>query len=111
MVVTTVHLGFDIVAYPVDKVNLEERFPADKVPYHALVCKVRVCLPVQYVVNRRLGGTPRHPLLFVLPHQIAVLARQLTVLGNYKGNVFSSSVFPTLVIRLYNHAILSISYN
>lgn len=93
MMVSSVHLNFQIVAYPVDKVNLKERLATNKVPYHASL--LHVSLMVENVVNSLLRHLPRHALLGVLANKIAILAGELAVLGDDESDVLRLSILPT----------------
>ena len=88
MVVPTIQLDFDIVAYFVDKLYLKERFAADEVPHHRLVSEIGVGLMVEHIVDEGLRHLPGHPFLHVLAHKVAVFAGQLAVLGDDEGDAF-----------------------
>lgn len=93
VVVQFEHAGLEVVANLVDKFNLQEWFPTDEVPYYAFLAELR--LTAQHIVNKCLRRLPRHPLLNVLPHQIAILASQLAVLSDNEGNAFRPSFLPS----------------
>lgn len=80
------HLCLQVVTNPVDEVYLEERLTADEVPHYALLRHLR--LMVEDVVNGLPSHLEGHPLFRVLPHEVAVLASQLTVLGDNEGDAF-----------------------
>lgn len=54
----------------------------------------------QDIVYSLFRHIPRHALFLVLTHQIAILAGQLTVLGDNKGDGFSHSLLPGARILL-----------
>lgn len=99
MVVSSVHLNFQIVAYAVDKVYLKERLTTNKVPYHALL--LHVSLMVENVVNSLFRHLPRHALLSVLANKIAILAGELAVLGDDESDVLRHTRLPTFVTLPY----------
>ena len=88
MVVPTIQLDFDIVAYFVDKLYLKERLAANEVPHHRLISEIGVCFMVEHIVDEGLGHLPGHPFLHVLAHKVAVFAGQLAVLGYDESDVF-----------------------
>lgn len=78
VVIPSVHLRLQIVTDLVYQFYLQERLAADEVPRHRFLSKF--LLAVENIVNSLLGHLPRHSLLRVLAHQVAVLAGQLAVL-------------------------------
>lgn len=95
MVVAAEHLGLEIVAYAVDKLDFEERLSADEVPYHRLFGEV--VLMVENIVDCRLGHVPRHALLLVLAHKIAIPACKLAILRDDEGDSLSSPNLPSVL--------------
>ena len=89
MVIPAVHLHLQIVADSVNQVNLQKRLAADEVPDDTLFPEL--IFSVQDIVNGLLRHLPGHPLLRVLPHEEAILASQLTVLRNDKGDVLGNT--------------------
>ena len=89
VVVQPEHLGLEIVANLVDQFYLQKRLATDKVPHHALLGEV--LLVPQDIVDSGLGRLPRHPLLLVLAHQVAILASQLAVLRYNKRDVLGNA--------------------
>lgn len=99
MVIPAVHLHLEIVANLIYQINLKERLPADKVPYDALLAEI--LFVVKDIVNSRLRYLPRHTFLCVFPHQVTVLARQLTVLCDNERDALCHSIAPTIVDAFY----------
>ena len=100
------HLHLQVVADAVDKFYFEERFSADEVENHRLGVEYVVMLVVEDVVDGRFCHLPRHPLLLVLSHQVAIFAGQLAVLGHDKRDALGHSRLPTLFILFYFHQII-----
>ena len=86
------HLRLQIIADTVNQLDFQKRLTADKVPHHARFGEVGFM--TQNVVNRHLRRFPRHALLLVLPHQVAVLASQLAVLRHNKRDILRNSRLP-----------------
>ena len=99
MMIAAEHLLLQVIANLVYEVNLEERLAPDEVPHHALL--LEVILMVEDIVNGLLCYLPGHPLLRVLPHEVAILASQLAVLRNDEGDGLGHAVLPRLCI-LFN---------
>ena len=72
MVVELKHPQLEIVANLINQRYLQKRLASDKVPYNAILAEL--VLMRKHIVNERLGRSPRHPFLHILPHQIAILA-------------------------------------
>lgn len=56
---------------------------------------------VEHVVDEGLGHVPGHAFLHVLPHEVAVFAGQLAILGDDKGDVFRHAGLPSFIV-LFN---------
>ena len=91
------HPQFQIVANLVDKLNLQKRLTANKVPYHALLAKL--ILATQHIVDKRLCRFPRHPLLDILAYKVTILASQLAVLGDDERDVLHDFFLPSIKVR------------
>ena len=89
MMVSAEHLHLEVVAYLVDKVYLQKRFAAYKVPYHALL--LHLVLMVKHIVNGLLSNLPGHSLFRVLSHEVAVFTSQLTILGDDEGDILGDA--------------------
>ena len=96
MVIAPEHLLLQVVANLVYEVNLEERLAPDEVPHHALL--LELALVVEDIVNGLLCHLPGHPLLRVLPHEVAILASQLAVLRDNERDGLCHTVLPTSII-------------
>lgn len=96
--VATEEFRLDVVAYLVDKLYLQERLSADKVPHHRFHSKFRVVLMVEYIVDKGFGNFPRHPLLNVFANKITVFTSQLTVLSDNEGNVLRHARLPSILV-------------
>ncbi len=99
MVVQLEHAQLEIVADFVNQLNFQERLPTNKVPHHALLAEL--ILLRQHIVNKLLRRLPRHPLLHILPHQIAILTSQLAVLRDYERDVLRHAILPCRVTFFY----------
>ena len=96
MVVAPVHLHLQVVADFVYQFYLQERFTADEVPNDRLFSEI--LLMVQYIVNGLFRNLPCHPFLRVLPHQIAVLTRQLAVLSHDERDGLGHTILPAATV-------------
>lgn len=96
MVVAAEHLRLQVVADAVYQVDFQERLAADEVPHDTLLA--HLILVVEDIVYGRLGHLPRHPLLRVLAHEVAVLASQLAVLRDDEGDVLRHAGLPRLFL-------------
>ena len=86
------HFRLQVVADAVYQFYLDKRLPAYEVEDDRFFRKLLLLL--QYVVYGRLGHLPRHALLRVLAHQVAILAGQLAVLGDDEGDVLCLAGLP-----------------
>lgn len=100
MMSPAVHLHFQVVANLVYQINLKKWFASNEVPYHTLL--LHLVLIAEDIINRLLRHFPWHPLLCILPHQVAILASQLAVLRNNEGNALGSARLPRLIPILYS---------
>ena len=99
MVVQLEHAQLQIVANLVNQGNLQERLATDKVPHHALLAEI--LLVAEDKINKLLRRLPRHPLLHILPNQIAILTRQLAVLRDNERDILRHARLPRLSICFY----------
>ena len=104
VVVQFKHSSFQIITNLIDKLNLQKWLAADEIPHHTFLSEL--VLTAQHKVNKTLGRLPRHPLLDILPHQVAVFASQLAVLGDNEGDVLNDFFLPGIIARLYFHFVL-----
>ena len=98
MMSPAVHLHFQVVANLVYQINLKKWFASNEVPYHTLL--LHLVLMAEDIVYGLLCHLPRHPLLGILPHQVAILASQLAVLGDNEGDVLGVARLPRLTLVL-----------
>lgn len=100
MMSPAVHLHFQVVANLVYQINLKKWFAPNEVPYHTLL--LHLVLIAEDIINRLLRHFPWHPLLGILPHQVAILASQLAVLRNNEGDILGGAGLPRLISVPYN---------
>lgn len=98
MMSPAVHLHFQVVANLVYQINLKKWFASNEVPYHTLL--LHLVLIAEDIINRQLRHLPWHPLLCILPHQVAILASQLAVLRNNEGDILGGAGLPRLTLVL-----------
>ena len=89
MMISVEHLRLEVIAYFVYQFYLQERLTSDKVPNDTLFPKL--ILMVEDIVNGLLRYLPGHPLLRVLPYEIAILASKLAVLCDDESDGFGHS--------------------
>lgn len=96
MMIASEHLLLQVVANLVYEVNLEERLAPDEVPHHTLL--LELILVVEDIVNGLLCHLPGHPLLRVLPHEVAILASQLAVFCDNERDILKRAFLPAFCL-------------
>ena len=99
MVVSTVHLHFEIIAYLIYQIYLQERLTADKVPNDTFL--FHIILMIEDIVYSSLSYLPGHSLFRVLTYEVAVFASELAVLGDNEGDILGHAILPSFSIFLY----------
>jgi hypothetical protein len=102
MVPATLLFRGDVIAYSVNKIDLQKGFAAYKRPNNGLRVKIQISLMVKHIINETPGRSKRHAFLLVLAHKIAILACQLAILGDNECDRLCFSALPFPANRFYS---------
>ena len=94
VMVASEHLGLDVVANLIDKVDFKERFAAYEIPNDGFL--LEILFVAKDIVDSGLGHFPRHPLLLVFADKVTIFASQLAVLGDDKSNALRAVRLPVI---------------
>ena len=103
MMVAAEHLRLQIIANLIYEIYFQERLAADEVPHYRLLAKI--LFVVEYIIYSLFSHLPRHTLLLVLTHEVAIFTSQLAILSDNKSDVFSHSRLPGGVVVFDIHLI------
>ena len=99
-----VHLPLDVVADFVNQVDLQQRFPPDKIPDHRFF--IEQAPVTQDIIHGGLCHRKVHPVHFVLANNIAIPAPQLAGFRHNEGDGLGAAGLPG-GIRLANGHVLN----
>ncbi len=85
LMVASKHLGIELVAFPVDKVNLEKRLASDKIPDYTLL--LELIGVIEDIIDSLPGYLPTHTFLRVFADEIAVFTSKLAIFGDDKSYI------------------------